>query len=445
MNHPNPSSGPARLSQETPEMAELFTKAESAYRDGLDEVRAWEALRFRLAFPDRPRPRVRSKYRATLAACAAAAVVALTWVGWNHYRSSDAAQRHALRSNSPAPAVSNHLSIRLAPGKSQLADGTMVELTEGAQGTLVADNRVSTLQFDRGRLNIHVARQSPGHSFAVKTGEVEFVVLGTRFSVMAHGQDVALDVSEGKVLVKSPANEPVIVQAGGRWSNSAVAPTSTTPSLGVTHASLPSASPPPDNTPAAKNNDASTCRGYLRDGKPRQAQDCYLQIATGKGLSAEMALYEVARLRRDVLSNPSSSLAALDEYERRFPSGTLTPEVQQARVDLLSRLGRFDEALSVSDQLLTSSFGRSRATELRLLRGNLLRDRKHDCSAAIAEYRRIEADPGPRGDQAAFGIAQCLERLSRVRDAVDQYRRYLERSQPLQAAQARQRLSELAP
>jgi hypothetical protein len=441
MNRDHPSSGPPRLAQTTPEAAELFTKVESAYRRDLDEASAWEALRLRLAFPESARPPAASKHKGIWIAFAAAAAMLLTWFGWNQYRSIDAMRAHATKQ--PTPASSSHVSIRLAPGKSQLADGTLVELTDDAQGMLVADSHRSSLRFDRGRLNIHVAHQSPGHSFAVKVHDVEFVVLGTRFSVVAREQAVTLDVSEGKVLVKRAAKESVIVQAGQHWSSSAEVSANPAPSSAVTHPLATSA--PSLVAPVEKTNDVSHCRGYLRDGKPQQAQDCYLQIAAGKGLSAEMALYEVARLRRDVLSNPSSSLAALDDYEARFPSGTLAPEVRQARVDLLSRLGRFDEALSVSNQLLASSVGRARATELRLLRGNLLRDKKHDCAGAIAEYRWIESDPGPRGDQAAFAIANCLERLGRTPEAISAYRRYLDRSQPAQAAQARQRLSQLSP
>jgi tetratricopeptide (TPR) repeat protein len=156
-----------------------------------------------------------------------------------------------------------------------------------------------------------------------------------------------------------------------------------------------------------------------------------------------MALYEVARLRRDVLSNSAAALAALDAYEARFASGTLAPEVRIARVDLLSRLGRFDEALKVSEMLLASPVGSPRATELRLLRGNLLRDKKHDCAAALSEYQRIQSDPGPRGEQAEFAAAGCLERLGRATEAIETYEHYLGRARPGQAAQARQRLLKL--
>jgi hypothetical protein len=192
-------------------------------------------------------------------------------------------------------------------------------------------------------------------------------------------------------------------------------------------------------------SDPTTCRDLSSAGLQKQAETCYLSIATGSGLSAEMALYEVARLRRDVLANPSASLLALDEYEARFPSGTLAPEVRMARVDLLAHLGRVAEVLRTSDQLLATPSGRARMVELRLLRGNLLRDRMQDFTAAALEYQLIESDPGPRGDQAQIALASCLERLGRADQAIDAYRRYLARPRPEQADRARERLKALLP
>jgi hypothetical protein len=383
--------------------------------------------------------------RIAWAFCGVTAAVVLLWFGWHQYRVRAGAEQARLRKvGHPTAALIANESIRLAPGKSQLTDGTLVELTDDAQGTLVVDAHRSTLEFDRGRLEIQVAHQLPGHSFAVRTAGVEFTVLGTRFSVVAQGSRVELNVTEGKVLVKNSMSQPTIVQAGGHWSNRD--PSNEIPSVAAT-AARPVKPPAPtsmrEGPSADKANDVSTCRDYLRDGRPQAAQDCYLSFASGGGLSAEMALYEVARLRRDVLSNLSASLVALDDYDARFPSGTFAPEVHMARVELLSRLGRFDEALKVSEQLLASPGGHSRTTELRLLRGNLLRDKRHDCAAAIAEYQRIESDRGPRGDQAQFAQANCLERLGRKSEAIEAYTRYLQRSQPAQAERAQQRLLEL--
>jgi ferric-dicitrate binding protein FerR (iron transport regulator) len=437
-------SSPPRLAQTSDEMAHWLTSAEAGYRQNLDEARAWERLQSRLSTSawGSHAGVSRRRGRAVYAVLAAAAVMALTWFGWNqhHQRTVAADARAALAPDATvAPLVDS--SIRLAPGKSQLPDGTLVELTENAQGTMVTDKHRSTLKFERGRLDIQVAHQSPGRTFAVKTRDVEFVVLGTRFSVVTREKQVDLNVSEGRVLVNTVNGGSTIVRAGGHWSNQP----ETIPEIATSATAnvKADAHPEQDVTRATKVSEISMCRDHVRDGKPRVAEQCYLEVANGKGLSAEMALYEVARLRRDVLSNPSGSLAALDEHDARFPTGTLTPEVRIARVDLLSRLGRSDEALQVSAQELATSIGRAREAELRLLRGNLLRDQKQDCAAAIAEYQQIESDPGPRGDQAQFAKAGCLRRLGKKSEAIDAYTHYLQRSRPAQAERARQYVEEL--
>jgi hypothetical protein len=293
-----------------------------------------------------------------------------------------------------------------------------------------------------------VAHQQPGHSFAVKANDFEFVVLGTKFTVDIAGSLVNLNVTEGRVAVHDAHRLLKVVEVGGHWSNEddpseSPAPSASTPRT-ITSGTSAKLEAVPSNQ-VAKPSDPSSCRDLLRSGKPGPAEQCYLAIASGSGLSAEMSLYEIARLRRDVLANPVASLAALDDYESRFPSGTFAPEVRAARVDLLARLGRVDEALTVSSQLLASPSGRGRAIELRLLRGNLLRDSKHDCAAAITEYKQIELDPGPRGDQAQFAHARCLQQLGRNDEAIRAYQSYLERPNPQRAESAHKYLEELHP
>ena len=447
MNGDHSFAAPQHLAQQSPELAELFSRAKSAYRDGLDEARAWEALQSRLTQSPAAEHAQRAGRRVAWVVFAAAAALAFTWFGWKQYRvRADAAEARAHKPMQPTAALFTNASIRLAPGKSQLPDGTSVELTDDARGTLVADAHRSTLQFDHGRLDIHVAHQVEGHAFAVRTRDVEFVVLGTRFTVVTQETQVDLSVAEGRVLVNNAANAPTIVQAGERWSNHdqplASPDVSASAAASVTYESR--SAPESPNPIKANDIDITACHEYVRNGQLDAAQNCYLSAARGRGLTAEMALYEVARLRRDVLSNPSGSLAALDDYESRFPAGTLAPEVRIARVELLSRLGRYDEALTASAQLLASSVGRARQVELRLLRATLLRDKKHDCAAAIAEYRQIESDRGPRGDQAQFAKAGCLERLGSKTAAIQAYTLYLQRSQPAQADAARRHLEELS-
>lgn len=436
---------PTRLAQTTDELSSLFSQTEAEFRSNVDEDRAWKRL---VGAVGTSKPASASPTRGLvwLWPAVAAAVLVVGWFGWSQHRPRITAT-HTMPSSvvRPQSQEPREQVIQLASGRNQLPDGTVAELKEGAGGTYVANARETTLSFDSGQLEIAVAHQREGHQFAVKAKGHSFVVLGTRFTVKIHREDLELAVAEGRVAVRNEGVTLAVVEKGGHWSNAhsdagLAVPAQSTLALSRVGTGDKSAAP---TESAVDPSNPARCQGLLREGKSKEAERCYLDIAAGSGLSAEMALYEVARLRRDVLSNPSAALSTLDEYELRFASGTLAPEAKMAKIDLLARLGRGDEALRASDALLANPIGQARVVELRLLRGNLLRD-KRDCAAAEREYRLIEARPGPRGDQAQFARAACLEALGQTEAAIAAYRRYLERPGAMQAARAQQRLSEIS-
>lgn len=149
------------------------------------------------------------------------------------------------------------------------------------------------------------------------------------------------------------------------------------------------------------------CLALARGGEPRAAEQCFMAQTAGAGLGAELALYELARLRRDVLGDLQGALAALDDHRARFASGSLRQEVDLFRVELLARLGRAQEALASSAELLASPRGHERAAELHLLRGNIFRQDLGDPASATREYRAAEA----RGGTAAQQARRWLEQL----------------------------------
>jgi hypothetical protein len=152
------------------------------------------------------------------------------------------------------------------------------------------------------------------------------------------------------------------------------------------------------------------CLAFAREGQTERAQTCFVERARGNGLGAELALYELARLRRDVLGQAPAALAALAEYRERFPAGSLKSEVDVSRIELLVRLGRTGEALRESEALLASPAGAERSAELHLLRGGVLRQ-SGELRAAEREYALAERGSGNQAAEAAFGRAQCLEAL----------------------------------
>lgn len=186
------------------------------------------------------------------------------------------------------------------------------------------------------------------------------------------------------------------------------------------------------------------CLGHARAGDAARAARCFEQRALGSGLSAQIALYELARLQRDALGDPARALGTLEQYLARFPEGSLNGEASFSKVELLTKLGRASEALLASAELLRSRHGGERAAEVHLLRGNLLRSANQPAQA-VSEYRAALAAPGRIGDEAAFQLAAALEATGEAGAARTAYEQYLSRPNPRRAAAARARLEALAP
>jgi hypothetical protein len=112
--------------------------------------------------------------------------------------------------------------------------------------------------------------------------------------------------------------------------------------------------------------------------------------------------------------DPQRALRALDDYERRFPSGALAPEATAARIDALLALGRKGQALR---RLETLSLDRlPRGTELRVLRGEL-RAGRGELGGALDDFDAVLASqdtgkaPGAIVERALNGRGSCRARL----------------------------------
>jgi tetratricopeptide (TPR) repeat protein len=114
-----------------------------------------------------------------------------------------------------------------------------------------------------------------------------------------------------------------------------------------------------------------------------------------------------------------------------------------SQLELLVQLGRTDEALKQSDQLLSSSAAGERAAELRLLRGHILR-KTRAFAAAAHEYQLAES-AGARGGDVIYFHALCLEALGRLPEAAARFSKYLEQPLHPYADDARRRLERIKP
>ncbi|MES1182865.1 MAG: hypothetical protein ABUL60_03565 [Myxococcales bacterium] len=116
---------------------------------------------------------------------------------------------------------------------------------------------------------------------------------------------------------------------------------------------------------------AGACAQLARSGSAQQALDCYAKLTQGSGMTAELSLFEQARLEGKVMRRPELALRTLDDYRRRFPHGSLRAEVMLAQIDWLLAAGDSVKALQTVDEALASGLLRERTAELERLRATL--------------------------------------------------------------------------
>lgn len=185
------------------------------------------------------------------------------------------------------------------------------------------------------------------------------------------------------------------------------------------------------------------CTADPRKLAPKELATCLDRQAKGSGLEAERALVTLAQLRQSRLHDAAGALSALRAHRARFPQGALRGEVDFALVEVLPTVGRVEEALTESANLLKKPWGRSRSSELRLSRGQLFQKQLHDCARALAEYTQIQKEFSSIGDEAEFSAGQCQRQTGADAEARRTFTRYLTRPAPLHRKEARAALEAL--
>jgi hypothetical protein len=112
---------------------------------------------------------------------------------------------------------------------------------------------------------------------------------------------------------------------------------------------------------------AKTCAELVHGGEAQRALDCYASVASGEGISAELALFERARLEAKLLHDPMRALQTLEDYRKRFPSGSLRGEVLLAQIDWLIASGERQRAHALVVEALSSGLVTERTAELERL------------------------------------------------------------------------------
>jgi hypothetical protein len=359
----------------------------------------------------------------------------------------------------PAPRLA--LSPRatpIAPGRAALADEATVDLAEGSTARASADETWVRVLLDEGEVGLHVAKRVPsGPGFEVVAGGYHFRVLGTRFRVARNAHDgppVELWVEEGRVAVSRDGRALGVVAAGGHWDTDEEAlsapratPTATERPRPSRHASASARVIAATHVAAVPDKGLSapkTCATLAADAATaREAVACYLPVSRGGDLAAQTALFEIARLRRDVLGDGAGALVALQDSRARFPSGKLRDEVDLSIVELLANLNRHNEAIEEIGRLLAEGRGVEQTAELRVMRGNIYREVLEDYGHAERDYAAAEEARAPAVGDATFFRGVCLQALGRTAEARDTFQRYLAPGAPRFADEATRRLQRL--
>ncbi len=346
--------------------------------------------------------------------------------------------------DSPPSAIAAPPPVALSPGRSWLAAGVRARLAPRGAAVVrpgpAPTSRVVSLLRGRIDIDIDTAPRSadiatsmsgggasaapepePGAAEAPSRVEVQvasfrFAPDSARFSVSARGEKIDVVVRRGKLAVWSSRRLLATVVAGQRWTNLSARGSGRAAAggdasvlaqgAGVVAVEPPAASDAPSLEPPADNRraapaDGPDCARLTHDGDIDGALTCFTRSSERPGLVGELALMELARIRRDVKGDLAGAEHALAEHRRRFPRGALADEAAGARVELLVRLGRPAEALAETAHL--------------------------------------------GGGDAIFWRAVCLAKLGRAPEAARAFDDYLARPDGKRRAEAERMRRELAP
>jgi hypothetical protein len=257
----------------------------------------------------------------------------------------------------------------LAAGTSALSPGVRARLSRGGRATYFpAKSAGAYLLLEKGTLMLE-SGAGARHDARAADRPLEVRAAGWqvrgegRFKVAARGRRVDVVVEQGEVTVWSPVRLVARVVAGERWTSEPIA-------IAMTPA------------PSAPEREPRDCLRLARDGVTGDAIACLESQSAEVGLAGEVALLELARIRRDVKDDLAGAERLLADHERRFPHSGLAAEARATRVELLLRLGRPAEALAQAQRLAGGEAIYWRAVSLAAL------GRRDEARDAFDEYLR---------------------------------------------------------
>ena len=375
------------LSTRDDALGALLRKSNEEFAAHIDRHASLRRLEARLNQP------ARSPRFLPVLACAPALLM-LLWFAWSRVAVHEPSMPAEARVHTQEPSAPPlEREAPLAHGKTALPDGSRVEVSAGSHAHWRRTRQGIRVRLGQGAVRCSVQKQRGDQRFVVEAGDYAFVVLGTELSVRRSAQGSELEVASGRVEVRRGNHTLAFVTAGGSWRGPALSD-----AAAVEPSKLPApppALPPPPSKPRADHGvraaepapaqvPAEDCAALVRSQSFAAADGCYARAAQGTGLSAELALFELSRVRLSALHDAAGALRALEEHQRRFPAGALARQVQLARVRTLAALGRFGEAVQALEPMLAS--GGPQQAELQALKAEL--ERKQGAGADAAHGAR---------------------------------------------------------
>lgn len=229
----------------------------------------------------------------------------------------------------------------------------------------------TVIALHKGRVSVH-ARDLGGGELLVRARDADVAVRGTVFSVSLEGEDVAVDVAEGTVVVDKPGTSTRRVSAGTRvaFAKDLVAESAlgSEARQALLETTLAVEAPIPmfdadqtartDDTGRARTTENQTSERLLSradalrlSGDLDGARRLYREAGKGSGTSAEAAWLALARMELAAGDAKAARNATL-ERQKRFKGGALGPEALWISVRTNRQVGNMAAARQAAEDLV---------------------------------------------------------------------------------------------
>jgi len=182
---------------------------------------------------------------------------------------------------------------------------------------------------------------------ALESSQVAVLTRSCRFAAEVIPEGTRVTVFEGQAVVRGANGDERVLRAG----ESALWPS--TPSI-----------------PAGLEEGAAPPSRVCGEGEPAERLECLGRVSQGEGLEAQVALFELGRLRGRA-GNAVGAASAWRASLQRFPEGVFAPEVQLALMVTLAQQHHFGEALAVARAFEASQLEDPRRDDVARLRRQL--------------------------------------------------------------------------